>query len=46
MALPLDDPFFLFLVAVVLFVFFFLYLLVRRTLYSLREGYDERSNRR
>jgi hypothetical protein len=37
----LDDPIFLALVALMLLLVFFGYLLVRRTLLSLREGYDE-----
>lgn len=37
----LEDPIFLGLVAVMLLLVFFGYLLVRRTLLSLREGYDE-----
>ncbi len=37
----LEDPVFLGLVAVMLLLVFFGYLLVRRTLLSLREGYDE-----
>lgn len=37
----LDDPIFLGLVAVMLLLVFFGYLLIRRTLLSLREGYDE-----
>jgi hypothetical protein len=37
----LDDPIFLGLVALMLLLVFFGYLLVRRTLLSLREGYDE-----
>lgn len=37
----LGDPIFLGLVALMLLLVFFGYLLVRRTLLSLREGYDE-----
>lgn len=37
----LEDPIFLGLVALMLLLVFFGYLLVRRTLLSLREGYDE-----
>jgi len=37
----LEDPIFLALVALMLLLVFFGYLLVRRTLLSLREGYDE-----
>jgi hypothetical protein len=37
----LEDPIFLGLVAIMLLLVFFGYLLVRRTLLSLREGYDE-----
>jgi hypothetical protein len=37
----LDDPIFLGLVAIMLLLVFFAYLLVRRTLLSLREGYDD-----
>jgi hypothetical protein len=37
----LDDPIFLALVALMLLLVFFAYLLVRRTLLSLREGYDD-----
>ncbi|WP_299332145.1 hypothetical protein [Haloplanus sp.] len=37
----LGDPIFLGLVGLMLFLVFFVYLLVRRTLLSLREGYDE-----
>jgi hypothetical protein len=37
----LADPFFLALVGLMLLLVFFGYLLVRRTLLSLREGYDE-----
>ncbi|WP_251342220.1 hypothetical protein [Haloplanus halophilus] len=37
----LGDPFFLALVGLMLLLVFFGYLLVRRTLLSLREGYDE-----
>jgi hypothetical protein len=37
----LGDPVFLGLVAIMLLLVFFGYLLVRRTLLSLREGYDE-----
>jgi len=37
----LGDPIFLALVALMLLLVFFGYLLVRRTLLSLREGYDE-----
>lgn len=35
------DPVFVGLVVVLLALFFFLYLLVRRTLLGLREGYEE-----
>ncbi|WP_338740126.1 hypothetical protein [Haloplanus salilacus] len=37
----LGDPIFLGLVGLMLLLVFFAYLLVRRTLLSLREGYDE-----
>ncbi|WP_435067848.1 hypothetical protein [Haloplanus sp. C73] len=37
----LDDPIFLALVALMLLLVFFAYLLIRRTLLSLREGYDD-----
>jgi hypothetical protein len=37
----LEDPIFLALVALMLLLVFLGYLLVRRTLLSLREGYDE-----
>jgi len=37
----LEDPIFLGLVALMLLLVFLGYLLVRRTLLSLREGYDE-----
>lgn len=37
----LEDPIFLALVAIMLLLVLFGYLLVRRTLLSLREGYDE-----
>ncbi|WP_251328817.1 hypothetical protein [Haloplanus pelagicus] len=37
----LEDPFFIALVGLMLLLVFFGYLLVRRTLLSLREGYDE-----
>jgi hypothetical protein len=37
----LGDPIFLALAGVLLLLVFFGYLLVRRTLLSLREGYDE-----
>ena len=37
----LEDPIFLALVALMLLLVLFGYLLVRRTLLSLREGYDE-----
>jgi len=37
----LDDPIFLGLVALMLLLVFLGYLLVRRTLLSLREGFDE-----
>jgi len=36
-----EDPIFLALVALMLLLVFFGYLLVRRTLLSLREGFDE-----
>jgi hypothetical protein len=37
----LEDPIFLALVAIMLLLVFFGFLLVRRTLLSLREGFDE-----
>ncbi|MFC6990020.1 hypothetical protein ACFQJD_17340 [Haloplanus sp. GCM10025708] len=45
MAISIDDPVLLGLIAVMLLLVFFAYLFVRRTLLSLREGYDEASHR-
>jgi hypothetical protein len=41
MVAALDDPVFLFLVGVMLTVVLLAYLFLRRTMASLREGYDE-----
>ncbi|MFB6108060.1 MAG: hypothetical protein ABEJ82_04350 [Haloplanus sp.] len=41
MAFTFDDPVFLGLVALMVLLVFFVYLLIRRTLLSLREGYDD-----
>lgn len=41
MVAVLDDPIFLFLVGVMLTVVLLAYLFLRRTMESLREGYDE-----
>jgi hypothetical protein len=45
MAFSIDDPVLLGLIVVMLLFVFFAYLFVRRTLVSLREGYDEASRR-
>ena len=44
MAVEWTDPIFLFLVAIVVF-FFFIYLMIRRTLVSFREGVERGKER-
>jgi hypothetical protein len=46
MAPGFDDPVFLLLLGGILAVVFFLYFLARRTLVSLREGYDRGYDRK
>lgn len=43
--MALDDPIFLGILAAIVLFFFFIYLMVRRTLVSFREGVDKGKNR-